>query len=201
MKSKRKINMELELKCPECGSDVFHICRTIEEGTKIVIRPDKAWVLDSEAEVFDASDDIVKCGQGHDFILMITGEQVSDITELKAYLAEIEEEKNNPQWGNPFSLHYAYEINERAKETSKFLAKILDKMVIDIEALEITSHYIDDVMQPVALQVRALHCAGVGVGDTGTDEMIAGYAEQKLKPIFPDDYEGMGEDFYSLIHR
>ncbi len=202
---------KLELKCPECGTDVFHITRTVDEGQKIVMCASGNWGLD-EPETFDASEDIVKCGSGHQFYVMAAEAYASDIDELRMYFAELEKEKENPSFPNPFSLYYAsarvdenHEPNRRAIETSNFIKEIVDKMVVDLISLFNPKVHVAitrlDIMRPVALQVKALHCASVGVGDTGTDEAICAYIENNIIEHCCDETcEKVGLEFYELIH-
>jgi len=56
-------------------------------------------------------------------------------------------------------------------------------------------------MHHAANLVLLLHVAGVGIGDTATDEAICYYVELKLAKIFDaEDYKLIGKDFYNMIH-
>jgi len=195
-----------EFTCPECGDTTLFLYRKDETSTALDYDKDSTDFRLGKEEVINTDGSYVQCGNGHGLELE-DGTDVEDLAGFKLWLYE------RKQWEeagdtDPFSLYYinckdtSYtedQIN-RAKEVSQFLIKILDEMVENLISIG-ESCGNQGAMEPVVAQIKALEFAGVGVGDTATDECIAGYVEEKLKDTFPNTYEKIGHDFYYMYHH
>ena len=200
----------MEFQCPNCGNNKIRIIR--EKKISNILRwEDDSVDFDYDSEkVSDVTD--IFCSKCDYVLTLQSGFFVTDFNTFKKWVQEqnlIKEEG----FYDPFSLYhigfpekYSDEEINRAKEVSTFLKKILNKLVKDIIELGASnptfrSRY-NIVMTPVAAQVRALNFAGVGVGDTSTDECICTYIEEQLRVEYETDkVDEMGLDFYTMIHK
>lgn len=85
-----------------------------------------------------------------------------------------------------------------AKTITETVKKIVDELVKDISALEITSYY-DQRIHSAAERIKVLYNRGAGLSDTASREAVAEYLEAELKKIVPDDAEQISKDFYCLL--
>jgi hypothetical protein len=190
-------------KC-KCGDNRIFVTKT--ETLVVEVELDEQFGdfdFTGKEEVQDCHYDAVCCGNG--CTLEIEGTPVTDYEQMKQWIEKYGEEE--PEDTNIFALFDFDDVNadaekvRKSREVTEFLVKILDKMVADIVKAGVVMEYLD-ILNPVANQIKALQYAGVGIGDTATDECIAGYVEEQLRlEMKSDTVEKIGSEFYDLIHR
>ncbi len=195
----------MEFKCPMCGNTSLLFYEKMEKMIEMTLT-DKHLVCGDI--ITDEDEKVVRCGTGCRFSLN-DGTHVDSHKTLMIFLKEVKEQEEKVN-DNPFSLYYANESGDiddidkdtiKAKEVSDFLITLLNKMVKDLEALEAFTDY-DSILIPVADKIKVLEYAGVGVGDTATDELIACYIEEPLREFWDEkDVCLISDNFYNLIHR
>ena len=147
-------------------------------------------------------------------------QDINILTELRAAIvgkeenqkqidAAAEKEDAKRRKKNPFALYYIDDGVNRdtskskdAKRVSNKIKKLLDKLIADLD-VELTVPAAVRIITPVADEIREFYKEGVGVGDTMTDEMIAGYLERGLTEkwqTLPKIIDKLGRKFYYMIH-